>query len=242
MDTFSKIRSGIGDLKKEKEDIKNRYQFLSGELGRIVETNARQIRDLSQRVMAQAQMLSAADARIRKMEEASRGAETRIEEQISSVSKQAGNHREALGEMGLRIQKAQSTAEEAIRENSAGREMKKSQSKSLEILQKRVNDLESLRERVNEIGSISDVLGKGLKNLEELKSEISGMQENISGLEVSMKGKADLLQSRLAPDISAVKNGIKSHGQEIERLQSALEKVAMEINGKIGRASCRERV
>ena len=229
MDTFNKIRSGIGELKKEKEDLKTRYQFLSGELGRIVETNTKEIRLLHQQISAQAQALAAADARIRKMEEGMKGSEARLSTQISSLGKQSGDYREALTEAGQRIQRAQSTAEGATKGVAQDREYEKSITKHIDTLQKRVGDLESLRERVAEVSKNADVLFKGVGDLEKLRSEVASVQEKTSALDATITGKADLLESKLSPDISALRNGLKSGSQTVVKLQSAMEKVALEL-------------
>lgn len=229
MDTFKRIRSGISELKREKDELKTKYDFLAGELSRLVQANSNEIKAVATKAMAGAESIAGAEEKINKMEKTVGEAEGRVLNEISALKKHSEDYKKALIEVGERLQHAQDSADEANKWVEDNREQGKSLSKYMDDMGKRISDLASLRERIKEIEKAGDVLVKGVQDLEELRGSVAGIQEKIAGLDSSLADRAALTESKLSSDIASMQHEVKSNSLAIKGTDSAMEKTTLDL-------------
>jgi chromosome segregation ATPase len=230
MDTFKKIRSGITELKKEKEELKNRYEFLAGELGRLVQANKKEIKSAGDKAIAASEGLSAVGESTSRLEDKIGEVEDRLSASVSALEKHSDDFKKALIEVGERIQQAQGSADDAKDGVKDNKEQDKSLTKYIDDMQKRISGLEALREKINEIEKAGDVLVKGVQDLEDLRGSVAGFEEKLAALESSEADKAALIESKLSSGIDAVKKGNVSNTSALKGLDSAMKKTALDLN------------
>ena len=110
MDTFKRIRSAITELKKEKEDLKIKYEFLADELTRLVEANTKEIKAAADKSMAVAEGVAATREKIKKVEGSIPRVKGRMLDEITTLKKHSEDFKRALFELGERVHKAQDAA------------------------------------------------------------------------------------------------------------------------------------
>ena len=228
-ETISRIRSGISGLKKENIEAKSRYEFMASQLSRAVEENSKDIKAMSQRMASVAEVLSAAEEKIKKGEAALKSSESRMAAQLAGESKHFDNIRDAMVEIGERIQSAQGSADDAARKAADARAQYASVLKYANDLHKRLGELESLKEKVIRLGTSADAMAKREGELEDLRGSVGSLKERLTAFEASAQGQSALMSTRISSDIESLKSGAKAQAFGSQKIESSVEKMALDM-------------
>ncbi|MBN2330926.1 MAG: hypothetical protein JXC85_03855 [Candidatus Aenigmarchaeota archaeon] len=229
MDTFKRIRSGITELKREKEELKAKHDVLANELTKVVESNRLGIREVSQRAISASESLAKLSERMKELEGGIGDAERRLAAGISALEKRSEDHKTALLEVGERIQRAQGAAEDAQHGVKESKDDDKALTRYLDGLEKRIASLSSVREKVSEIEKAGQVLLKGVQDLESLSGSVAVLKERLSGLESSIGDKAAQAQSKLSADMASMQKDMRGNSLAIKAVDAALDRSALDL-------------
>lgn len=218
MDTFRKIRSGITDLKKEKEALKRNYEFLAEELSKIVKENSLQLKALTEKTGTDVREMAAVEEKIKKIEGSLNDVANRHAKEISDISKQSDNYKEALVEVGERIQKVQESAEVANKGIKEGKGQEKDLSVYVGNLEKKIVSLESLFDKTGELGKGQDALSSRIKSLENLKVTIKAIEERTASIKSSIDDKVGALDGKTFSNEAQLKKIIDAQSENINKL------------------------
>ena len=240
MDTFGRIRSGISELRKEKEELKTKYNFLADELARLVMANGKEIKAVAEKASAGAEGLAAASEQIDRLGKSLAEAEKRLSDGISSLDKHSEDQKNAMIELSERLQRAQGAAEEAKDGVKDNRARDNARSKYVDDMRKSLGGLEAMKERISEIEKAGSLLVKGVRNLEDMRGSLAGMEERIALLGKSLEEKESGLDTKILTSIAPLKKESDSQSSAIKRLDDGIVKINLDIQS-IGKDMAAER-
>jgi len=234
MATFNKVKSGITGLKKEREELRKKYQYLSEELARVVQENRVQISSIAARTSQTAEALAAINAKLLKTDAGSKNMEKRLSAAVARFEGSMENYRKAVISLGERLQQIQGAALEVRRGGKEKVQREKQASVYISSLDKRVRALENLREKVNEISQARGILIKGVEEMEALRGAVSGLEEKVSGIDSTLDNKTALMKSRLGSETSALQKSVGSLTADMRKVQEEMKRAALAMQSVRG--------
>jgi chromosome segregation ATPase len=202
MEDFNKVRTGIAGLKKEREDLRKNYEFLSRELNRIVDDNSGTIKQLTEKSESMATSLASMDERLGRTDSSIETARGSLTTDVMGIKRRLESHKKNLTDIGERLQKATDVADVATKRIDESRRFEKGMSKYL-------NDLNA--------------------NLEVLEQKISSFEksfeESLSTTDNKFVSGISLI-NRTSDEQSSV---LKDHDSAIQRLTLSLQTLKKDL-------------
>ncbi len=207
MDTFKRIRSGISELKKENADLKTNYDFLAGELRRLVETNSREIKDYKKALLEFSERIHKAQSAAVGWKEGVREARQH-EKSMSSYMDEMDKRINGLSSLRDRIKEIEKAGDALLK----GVQDLKELSSNVAVLDERLSGVEaSLTERGRTMET---------KLVERGKRFESGVSAELSGVEKDMaKGMADI--KKAVDSVSSRVNSLEALRERVKVIEDA---------------------
>ncbi len=226
MSSFSKVRSGITGLKKQKEDLEKNYGFLTQELHRMTDDNTAQIRALAGRSEGFTADISGMKEQLKTNDDNVSNLGANLGSEITGIQKRLEDQKKILDIVSQKIQKATDAAAEAARGISDTRKFENDVSKSLQDIS---SGLTSANEKISSVDSSSrnaiDAVDKKFTSGMEMVKKLSDTQtavikEHDSALEKTMLTLQSLKKDILAGNerMANVKTAAAATAKKLELL------------------------
>ncbi len=220
---FSKVRSGIAGLKKDKEELKSNYAFLTKEIERIVEENARTIKVLTGKSESLATSMAAMEERLGKTDGSVYTARTTLSSEIIDIKKRMDGHKKKLTDIGERLQKATDAADEAARRIDDSRKFEKDMSKSVHDIDVGVSGLEE------KLASFEKSSSESLSSIDNKFTSGISLVNRASEEQSSVIKDHDAAIQKLTLSLQALKKDLEKENERITRVRESSSKNATRL-------------
>ncbi len=218
MEDFTKVRSGIAGLKKEREDLKKNYAFLTKELERIVEANEDAIKKLSGKSESLATSMAAMEERLGKTDGSISSAKTSLSSTLSAVQKRLDSQKKTIESISNKVQKVTDTADAAVSGVSENRRFGDDAAKTLQNISSKVagldEKLEAFEKSVSQnLSSVDNKLTSGITLVNRATDEQSSV----------IKDHDSALQ-RLTLSLQSLKKDLEKENERVSRIKESSSK------------------
>ncbi|MCD6496509.1 MAG: hypothetical protein J7K54_04530 [Candidatus Aenigmarchaeota archaeon] len=229
MEDFSKVRSRIAGLKKEKEELARNYGFLAEEIKRIVDEHGNAIQELSKkteefssRLAKSEEKESASQASIESVKEA-------LSNEISELEKRLEEQGKSLAQFSSQLAKAAKAASDASEGIKQSQKTDKGFSGALNNISER---LEGLSKHIDGLEGRVDSSVNTVDN--KFTSGISLVNRTLDE-QVSLLKDHDSAINRLALSLQTLKKDIEAENERMKRVResTAENRKKLELLGKL---------
>jgi chromosome segregation protein len=234
MEDFTKVKSGISGLRKERDQLKASYDVLTRQLENAVSQNAAAVRSLSSNAQSFSASLAAIDGKVSGAQEKAEGALSLVRAETAAIRKRLEDHKNTLIDLGERVKRSSDSFQTLSKEISEARRSEKETEKALQgvgaALSGATGKIAAISSSVE--GRMSSIDQKHSSALTLLRKDSDAQSSVLKGHDTAVKSMTLSLQD-LKKDISATQERMQrlrestiSNSKKLEAVGTLESKIA----------------
>ncbi|UCD03232.1 MAG: hypothetical protein JSV63_01175 [Candidatus Aenigmatarchaeota archaeon] len=190
MEEFSKVRTGIAALKKEREELRKNYEFVSSELSRLAENNAKSIKELYDKSESFA-------AFEKSVKESISTIDNKFVSGISLLNRTSDEQSSLLKDQDSAIQRLTLSLQAVKKDIEAENERTRRVKESAEENKRKLELIGKLEAKIKHIEDVKAGLIKGVESLKNIKTDMAALEQKTKDLASKLTDADKFLESRL---------------------------------------------